>query len=374
MGAGPDMANEFEFLGRASPSGLYRFLEKMSLDDAAVVLAGLKPGQSIQVMAFFPENKQAELMRAMREVRQAGGGNAAETAVKVRQLLADAKAAQPGAMPQPQPDLAAKRPVRESARPKPKQGPQPWIPRTAESSPINGPAVPGKPPSASGDPFKSPLVKAGLMDLIGRAQEKLLPKKKAPAKRESPPVSHSSAGGQTRPPAVEGVFGAGAVKVGGVPRVIGPRSARGPETPPAERAGARRMDGKAILAAILREAGGGVRDAVERDDPSLYRELRGRMFYFDDLIYSEDATLARVFTAAPAKESALALKFAAPVLRERVLRAVSPGRAAVLEDVPRGRTGFDAIEAAQKKVLDVALQLQAAGRILIDPRDPDLAR
>ena len=133
------------------------------------------------------------------------------------------------------------------------------------------------------------------------------------------------------------------------------------------------MDGKAILAAILREAGPEIRGNVRHDDPSLFRELRGRMFFFDDLIYTEDGALAQVFTAAPAEESALALKFAAPALRDRVLRVVSPGRARALRDARGGRAGMDDIESAQQKVLQVALRLQAAGRILIDPRDPDLA-
>ncbi len=167
------------------------------------------------------------------------------------------------------------------------------------------------------------------------------------------------------------------IVVGNTPRVIGPR-------PPEAKAGsgvggkakdgARSMDGKAILAAILREAGPKVRHTVQDDDPALFKELRRRMFYFDDLILSEDKALAQVFTAAKAEDSALALRFAAPKLRDRVLRAVSPGRARLLLEAGSGRAGVDAIEAAQKRVLGVALQLQAAGRILIDPRDPDLAR
>jgi flagellar motor switch protein FliG len=133
------------------------------------------------------------------------------------------------------------------------------------------------------------------------------------------------------------------------------------------------MDGKAILAAILRQADAGVRANVRREDPLLYRDLRSRMFYFDDLMLTGDSSLAMIFTAAPIDVSALALRFASPALRERVLGAVSPGRARALRDAPAKRNGLDSVEAAQKKVLSVALQLQAAGRILIDPNEPDLA-
>lgn len=177
-----------------------------------------------------------------------------------------------------------------------------------------------------------------------------------------------------RPEAREGVIGLDKVGFNSTPRVIGPRP-RGEELVNDDRlsaSGARRMDGKAILAAILRNATPELRETVQEDDPKLFKELRGRMFYFDDLIYTEDTALARVFTAAPAETAALALKFAAPKLRQRVLAAVSPGRARVLKDTPP-RAGMDDIESAQKQVLNVALQLQAAGRILIDPRDPDLA-
>lgn len=240
--------------------------------------------------------------------------------------------------------------------------------------------------------MRSPLAKAGLLDLIGRAQEKFMPKGTA---REGAVVKAGSGEGERarpvsgrrsvvkgvgkggRPEPEEGVVGAERVVVGSTPRVIGPRPRAeelvGGERVRAVEAGARRMDGKAILAAILRSAGAEVRGVVAREEPQLFNELRGRMFYFDDLIYTEEGALARVFTAASAERAALALKFASPRLRERVLRSVSPGRARVLRDCPR-RAGMDEVEAAQREVLGVALKLQAAGRILIDPRDPDLMK
>lgn len=265
--------------------------------------------------------------------------------------------------------------------------PQPWVPRTATASPINGPALPGKPPPVAGDPFTSPLAKAGLLDLIGRAQQTLLPKGtfKEPARSDPPSkplaAAKPSAGGPRpgkggRPEPREGVVSRQAVVMSRTPRTIGPRPAAvdAGELERVPTSGGRRMDGKAILAAILREAGEDVRGTVRHDDPGLFNQLRERMFYFDDLIYTEDNALARVFTAAPTEDAALALKFAAPALRDRVVRVVSPGRARALRENAAKRAGLDDIESAQKKVLDIALQLQAAGRILIDPRDPDLAK
>ncbi len=294
-------------------------------------------------------------------------------------------------------------------RPKRPEGPTQWIPRAATASPINGPPLPGRPESASGDPMDSPLAME-LLHRIGWAQEKFLPgKKDGPAPNRAPAIigrgpegsggkkpplpAGSRAGGPARGLSPlerrkleeaeeprEGVMGAGKVAMSRTPRLVGQGAKRLREMPGAGRtdegragAGPRRMDGKAILAAILREADSEVRETVRLDDPGLFRELRGRMFFFDDLLLSDDQALAQVFTAAKVEDGALAIRFAAPRLRERVLRVVSPGRARALKESAPPRAGVDDIEAAQKRVLAVALRLQSVGRILIDPKDPDLA-
>ncbi|MCC8165941.1 MAG: hypothetical protein LIQ31_07280 [Planctomycetes bacterium] len=560
------MPQQFDFLAKAKPAALYKLVEKLPLEEAAIVLTGVPHMLALQTLAYFPEEKQAPFVPAMREARNRPDTDRDAVAGKIKKVLAaarqardsqppreapaagkipepsalagapslppeDAPASGPTAMAETKPPASARRdtpgqaaptpPLTEPARParggqpgrppgtnpyapadgaaagrpgggkgggsaltgatresarlrdddllekhdsrpfrdplasvlsedapakpasplkglgnklkeilkttheeiskglianssvadklpsrKPSDArsaprpaakrdprpanfgkPQPWVPRDATESPINGPSLPGRPDSKTGNPMASPLAQAGLLDLIGRAQEKLLPKgstgKKGPSgnvihrqdpRQAEPRRPAAPTGRKGRPEPTEGVVSSGIV-VGKTPRVIGPR----PPDAKAGRddtksAGARSMDGKAILAAILREAGPKVRHTVQDDDPALFKELRRRMFYFDDLIFSEDKALAQVFTAAKAEDSALALRFAAPKLRDRVLRAVSPGRARLLLEAGTGRAGVDAIEAAQKRVLGVALQLQAAGRILIDPRDPDLAR
>ncbi len=488
------MANHFEFLTRAKPASIYKLLEKLPLEDAAIVLTGLPQATVVQILAYFPDDMQAAMLPAMRAARQLPPERRDATVSTVKTIIRSAKTnrqtgvvsptepakpaevatpAEPEAVKPTEPPVAKETPSRpvqpatqrlttpgsnpygsapapktpgggdtaltgqgreQSAEPspfanlgsklkdalkntiqsintppanapqtasaatpetprrtssipprrtrrEPPSKPMPWVPRTATTSPINGPALPNTPPPVAGDPLQSPLAQAGLLDLIGRAQEKLLPK--SPSRRPSgpsrvpdrPAARRPGAGGLKRPEPREGMARPGEVSVGNQPRVIGPRpgNARpGSSGVPAGGQGARRMDGKAIMAAILREAGPSLRHQVENADPALFRQLRDRMFYFDDLVLSDDNALARVFTAAPADTAALALKFAAPALRNRVLQVVSPGRAKALTEPP-GRAGFDAVEAAQKKVLDVALQLQAAGRILIDPRDPDLS-
>lgn len=495
------MANHFEFLTRAKPASIYKLLEKLPLEDAAIVLTGLPQTTVVQILAYFPDDMQAAMLPAMRAARQLPAERRDATVATVKTIIRNAKTsrqtgvvapgeaaapsrpaapaapAEPSAAPDPvvprpaqpaAPRLAVPRsnpygsapapkapgggdtaltgggrsetdepsplaalgsklkdvvkntmqsintppaeakkaadatipagtaspasPARSAApetprrtssippkrtRREPPSKPTPWVPRTATTSPINGPALPNTPPPVAGDPLQSPLAQAGLLDLIGRAQEKLL--SKSSSRKPSQParipergnVRRPQPGGLMRPEPREGMARPGEITVGTQPRVIGPRGGQSPAAP-AGGQGARRMDGKAIMAAILREAGPSLRHQVENADPALFRQLRDRIFYFDDLVLSDDNALARVFTAAPADSAALALKFAAPALRNRVLQVVSPGRAKVLSEPP-GRAGFDAVEAAQQKVLDVALQLQAAGRILIDPRDPDLS-
>ncbi|MCC8190211.1 MAG: hypothetical protein LIP77_06175 [Planctomycetes bacterium] len=380
------MDNPFAFLAAASPAALYRLLRKMPVEDIAIALTGLPAKTGVQVMAYFPGHLQADLVPAMRDARSASPEQAAETAARIREVVQAARQARDAAAGKPtearptapvepeggkqagpppvQPGMLEQtgKPVQSERRqdtarteraPRVADRPVPWQPRPAGSSPINGPAVPGRPDPVAGDPLQSPLARASLMELIGRAQQTLLPRAtssvRRPGAREGVVRSAARSGPRRAPPA---------------------RRPAGPPPPAATRS----VDGKAILAAILREADPRLRQAVQAEDPSLFRELRGRMFFFDDLLFTEDGALARVFTAAPTDAAALALRFAPPALRERVLRVVSPGRAAALQEPPAARAGLDAIEAAQKKVLGVALQLQAAGRILIDPRDPDLAR
>ena len=138
------------------------------------------------------------------------------------------------------------------------------------------------------------------------------------------------------------------------------------------------LDGMAVAAAILRLAPSTVRQNVSANDPSLYKSLRRRMFVFDDLERSADEALAQVFSAAELKDAALALRFAAPQLAERALKAVSSRRAELVRTEiavgEKDRVRVTDIDGAQQRVLAVALALQAAGRIVIDPADPDVVQ
>lgn len=139
---------------------------------------------------------------------------------------------------------------------------------------------------------------------------------------------------------------------------------------------AQRIDGMALAAHILREAGSTVLNNVKHELPDLYQRLHNRMFDFSDLERSTPQTLGAVFTGVDLQDGALALRFASDGLRERVFNAVSPRRAELLREemaADKSRVKLAAIDEAQQAVIQYALQLQDSGRLLIDPTDPDLA-
>lgn len=396
--------NPFAFLGQAKPGSLFRLLDKLPRRDQAMVLAHLPPWLTAQVMAYFPDNEQGVLMAAMREARRASPEEADATVGKLRELINAARDALPsnpvrpagaggddqGGAPRPAPGRPTAGQTIASVYGKtalpPNAKPQPWKPRHTSETPINAAPKPNRPPPVKGDPAKSPL-KANILELLGLGKREDAPETPrqpdGTAAAARPPES-----ARTAPPpekAKDGLVPRPNLSVSKTPRMLGtgkpkPKPpAAAPSRPPtpgssAPAASGRKMDGMAILAAILRNASLDVRQNVASDNPSLFKALKDRMFVFDDLSGSDDDALAQVFTVAPVSDAALALRFAAPVLRDRALRAVSPRRAAMLRDAATGaKAGLDAIEEAQARVLDVALRLQSAGRIIIDPDDPDLA-
>lgn len=145
----------------------------------------------------------------------------------------------------------------------------------------------------------------------------------------------------------------------------------------APQGGGRHIDGMALAAEILRLAPAEVRGNIRSQEPGLYTSLRKRMFIFEDLARSPDRTLAEVFGRVDSDIAALALKFAPDELRDRALAAVSPRRAQLLLDeagaAGKGRVKLADIEKAQADVLQLALELQRSGQVIIDPDDPDTA-
>lgn len=390
--------NHFSFLAQVNPRDLHALLAEEGPLAIGMVLASLPPATTTKTLTYFPPDKQRDLVAAIRNARSAPPVLARGVADAIREKLHGNKEIAPSPKPMPSKPVSIRpepsrpspvmgknpylsqtigsrptQPASPVSRPQPigrtqKPAPKPWIPRTSDETPINAPAQPGRPASASGSPAKSPLAKLNLRDLIGAAKQAFAP------------LSRPVPGKPGKPEAPEGVVPPSKITINKTPRplAVSPVQAKRP-VPVQQRAttdAARRMDGMAIMAAILRAAPMDIRQNIADGDPDLFAKLKKRMFVFDDLEKTDDKGLALVFTAAHEEAATLALRFASPRLKARVLSVVSSRRAEALragDSGKQGKIGLSAIEAAQEKVLNVALQLQKAGRIIIDPDDPDLA-
>lgn len=156
------------------------------------------------------------------------------------------------------------------------------------------------------------------------------------------------------------------------------RASRRQAAPPAPAPkGGHPIDGMGIAAGILRHAPRELRMRIAEEEPELFARLRKRMFSFDDLERTPPDSLGLVFTEIEPETAALALRFASPRLIQRAMASVSSRKADLIRDEiersAQARVRLESVEEAQNDVLETALSLQAAGRIVIDPSDPDLA-
>lgn len=118
-----------------------------------------------------------------------------------------------------------------------------------------------------------------------------------------------------------------------------------------------------LLAQAPEEAQHALLDALAASAPDLAREVRRRMFLFEDLGRLEDATLRRVVTAVDPATVATALVGAPDALREAVMRSVSKRLAAILEAEAQAVVEKPAadVQAARKVVESAIRKLQASG-------------
>ncbi len=124
-----------------------------------------------------------------------------------------------------------------------------------------------------------------------------------------------------------------------------------------------------LLAQAPEEAQHALLDALAASAPDLAREVRRRMFLFEDLARLEDATIRRVVTAVDPSTVATALVGAPDALREAVMRSVSKRLAAILEAETQAVVEKPAseVEAARKLMEGAIRKLQASGEFRLRP-------
>jgi flagellar motor switch protein FliG len=122
-----------------------------------------------------------------------------------------------------------------------------------------------------------------------------------------------------------------------------------------------------LLNNVARDTEKVVLGELERSDPVLATAVRDLMFVFEDITHLDDRGLQEVLRLADTRTIALALKDAAPPVREKIERNLSQ-RAA--EDVTEysttlGMVRRSDVEAAQQEIVRGARKLEEEGRIVL---------
>jgi flagellar motor switch protein FliG len=134
---------------------------------------------------------------------------------------------------------------------------------------------------------------------------------------------------------------------------------------------ARKLDGRNAAVSLLRSVPAAEQSEVvgeiEKDDPDLGAALRSRLFTFDDLVHLTDRDMQTLIREIDMSQLTVALKGAAPLIKDRFLKNMSTRAGQMLEDEigAMGPVKLAAVEAAQTELVKVAFGLAEQGRISI---------
>jgi flagellar motor switch protein FliG len=136
-------------------------------------------------------------------------------------------------------------------------------------------------------------------------------------------------------------------------------------------ASTRKLDGRNAAVNLLRSVPAAeqsdVVSEIEKDDPELGAALRSRLFTFDDLVHLTDRDLQTLIREIDMTQLTVALKGAAPLIKERFMKNMSSRAGQMLEDEisAMGPVKLAAVEAAQAELVKIAFGLAEQGRISI---------
>ena len=108
-------------------------------------------------------------------------------------------------------------------------------------------------------------------------------------------------------------------------------------------------------------------DAIRDHDPDLGQEIADLMFVFDDVLKLDNKSLQLVLKEIASETLIVALKGAAPALRDKFLSNMSSRAAEALrEDLEgRGPIRLSEVEAQQKEILKALRRLSDEGQIAL---------
>jgi flagellar motor switch protein FliG len=140
--------------------------------------------------------------------------------------------------------------------------------------------------------------------------------------------------------------------------------------------GSRRLDGKAAAIQLLRRCPAAQQSEVvaeiEKEDPDLATDLRGKLFTFEDLSNLTDRDLQTLIREIDMGQLAVALKGGSLSVKEKLLKNMSSRAAQMLNDDinAMGPVKLAAVEGAQGELVKIAFGLAEQGRItMVGPAD-----
>lgn len=108
--------------------------------------------------------------------------------------------------------------------------------------------------------------------------------------------------------------------------------------------------------------------ALQAADPELAREVRARMFTFDDLVLLDDRQMQQLFRHIDANRLPLALKGVRDEVKDRVFNNLSSrARENLFDEISLlGQVRVSDVVAAQNEVLEIVRTLEASGELIIN--------
>jgi len=108
-------------------------------------------------------------------------------------------------------------------------------------------------------------------------------------------------------------------------------------------------------------------DGLVTVDPELVNEIKNLMFTFDDLIKLDDRSIQKVLKEIDMKELSVALKGASDEVKEKIFSNMSERAGRMLQEEMEylGPVRLKEVEEAQRRILNVVLNLEDSGEIVI---------
>lgn len=114
-------------------------------------------------------------------------------------------------------------------------------------------------------------------------------------------------------------------------------------------------------------------DGLITVDPELANEIKNLMFTFDDLIKLDDRSIQKILKEIDMKELSIALKGASDQVKEKIFSNMSERAGRMLQEEMEylGPVRLKEVEEAQRHILNVVLNLEESGEIVIPRKEEE---